>query len=138
MIHFVLTKEGAFTCEARVHGGPVAREGARITEIARWIERNLVPTQSFCTYMGSYGLKHIAEAELGYVSNGEFISAALALGFRMKVENGGPNAVFNMSTKSIKETMWRLYCEGKYHGNPYPSKKRLAPRSGTSDTASRH
>lgn len=49
----------------------------------------------------SYGLKHIAEKEIGYIANGVFIAAAIHCGFDFKVVDGGPNVQFNMSEKSI-------------------------------------
>jgi hypothetical protein len=43
------------------------------------------------------GLQHVAGDEIGYTTNGVFIAAAIAEGFRVQRE--GPNALFNMSTK---------------------------------------
>lgn len=53
--------------------------------LARW-----VPTKSFCACGTSYGLKHAAEHEIGYVTNGVFIAAAISLG--IKIKRDGPNA----------------------------------------------
>lgn len=50
----------------------------------------------------SYGLKHIVEKDIGYVSNGVFIAAAIHCGFDFKHDDT-PNVMFNMSEKSIKE-----------------------------------
>jgi hypothetical protein len=51
----------------------------------------------------SYGLKHIAEKEIGYVTNGVFIAAAIAEGFRVRREGRrSPNAVLNISTTAWK------------------------------------
>ncbi len=49
----------------------------------------------------SYGLKHKAEKEIGYITNGAFICAAVFCGFDFKAS--GPNAHFNVSEKSLKE-----------------------------------
>lgn len=47
----------------------------------------------------SYGWKHIVERKQNvYVSNGEFICAALYLGYRMSRELQSPNAFFNISS----------------------------------------
>lgn len=54
------------------------------------------------TRHNSYGLKHIAETEIGYITNGVFIAAAILLGFDYRIINGGPNVAFNMSESSIK------------------------------------
>jgi hypothetical protein len=49
----------------------------------------------------SYGLKHWAEDDIGYVTNGVFIAAAIAEGFTVHcVEFGSPNAWFNISTEA--------------------------------------
>jgi len=48
----------------------------------------------------SYGLKHIAERKIGYVTNGVFIAAAIAEGFATQRANYGPNAWLNISTKA--------------------------------------
>lgn len=47
------------------------------------------------TKVSSYSWKHTVERACGvYIANGEFICAALYLGYKMKVE--GPNAFFNI------------------------------------------
>ena len=51
----------------------------------------------------SYGLKHHAEDEIGYVTNGVFIAAAVAEGFvvrRAGAYGDSPNAWFNISTEA--------------------------------------
>lgn len=54
----------------------------------------------------SYGLKHAAEYEVGYVTNGMFIAAAVACGFRVKRIADSPNAHLNIST-TANNTAWR-------------------------------
>ncbi|HUK09487.1 MAG TPA: hypothetical protein VLX09_16560 [Stellaceae bacterium] len=52
----------------------------------------------------SYGIKHVAEPEIGYVTNGVFIAAAIACGFKVQpCSPGNVNAVFNMSSKVWRE-----------------------------------
>lgn len=46
----------------------------------------------------SYGLKHLAENDIGYVTNGMFIAAGISIG--LLVKRDGPNAVFNLSRKT--------------------------------------
>jgi hypothetical protein len=46
----------------------------------------------------SCGLKHYAEDDIGYVTNGVFIAAAIAEGFTAR--RTGPNAWFNISTEA--------------------------------------
>jgi hypothetical protein len=48
----------------------------------------------------SYGLKHVAEAEIGYTTNGAFIAAAIAEGFIVRRVGDGPNALLNISTQA--------------------------------------
>jgi hypothetical protein len=49
----------------------------------------------------SYGLKHGAEDDIGYVTNGVFIAAAIAEGFTVRrTESSSPNAWFNISTEA--------------------------------------
>ena len=40
-----------------------------------WIRENLTATNSFNSKRSSYGLKHIAEIEIEYITNGVFIAA---------------------------------------------------------------
>lgn len=47
----------------------------------------------------SYGLKHKMEDAAGYVTNGMFIAAAIACGFKVARAFGSPNAFLNISTK---------------------------------------
>lgn len=50
----------------------------------------------------SYGLKHMAEKEIGYVTNGVFIAAAIHCGYNVQVSPDGPNVSINISEKSLK------------------------------------
>jgi hypothetical protein len=59
-----------------------------------WLERQQ-ETAKVCPFRTSYGLKHEAEPEVGYVTNGEFIAAAIHLGFQ--VQRTGLNAFLNMA-----------------------------------------
>jgi len=46
----------------------------------------------------SYGLKHLAEPEIGYVTSGEFIAAAIALGLRYRrCSRTSPNAFLGIA-----------------------------------------
>jgi hypothetical protein len=51
----------------------------------------------------SYGLKHCAEDDVGYATNGVFIAAAIAEGFTVRragAYGDSPNAWFNISTEA--------------------------------------
>ena len=45
----------------------------------------------------SYGLKHRAEYDIGYITNGVFIAAAIAEGFKVERIRSSPNAQLNIS-----------------------------------------
>jgi hypothetical protein len=53
----------------------------------------------------SYGLKHVAEVDIGYVTNGVFIAAAMAEGFKVKrCYPDSPNAWINISSKGLQQS----------------------------------
>jgi hypothetical protein len=54
----------------------------------------------------SYGLKHVAECDVGYITNGVFIAAAFAEGFRVARVGNSPNAWLNIS-KTAWGRGWR-------------------------------
>jgi hypothetical protein len=66
-----------------------------------WIKENIKEIQSINARHTSYGLKHLAEKHIGYVTNGVFIAAAIHCGFKVRTFPDSPNASFNMSEKSI-------------------------------------
>ena len=53
----------------------------------------------------SYGLKHTAEPDIGYTTNGSFIAAAIAEGFTVQRIPGSPNAWFNISTRTSTQAL---------------------------------
>lgn len=73
---------------------------AQIGKVCDWIKANLEMQKTTNSHMSSYGLKHVVEKETGYVSNGQFIVAALLCGYRIgKVDY---NVFFNIKQSSIK------------------------------------
>jgi hypothetical protein len=68
-----------------------------------WICDKLMKIGSINKSISSYGLKHIAERQLGfYISNDRFIDAMLFAGFKYSVPNNNSvNLFFNVSKKSI-------------------------------------
>lgn len=64
-----------------------------------WL-RSFPKTKSINRRVTSYGLKHLAERDIDYVTNGIFIAAAIAEGFRF--ERVGPNAVFNIAMAAVR------------------------------------
>jgi hypothetical protein len=69
------------------------------SKICDWL-RSIGKIKSINTRHTSYGLKHIAANAIGYTSNGEFICAAIHMGFDYRIV--GPNAQFNMSERDLK------------------------------------
>jgi hypothetical protein len=75
------------------------RSLARFMAARRWLSR-FGKIKAVNKRGSSYGLKHVAEHHMGYVTNGVFIAAASAEGFAVQRADGGPNAWFNISTKA--------------------------------------
>lgn len=50
----------------------------------------------------SYGLKRLAERDIGAVSHGALIAAAIHCGFKFKTRNGSPNIKFNLAEASLQ------------------------------------
>jgi hypothetical protein len=67
-------------------------------ETARLWLRQFSKVKSSNRRGSSYGLKHVAAHDIGYVTNGIFIAAALAEGFT--VQRCGPNAWINISSRA--------------------------------------
>jgi len=64
----------------------------------QWIRDNVTPTHTFNKSRTSYGLKHDVERSVKhYISNDEFIQAAILEGYRTLSDNTGVNLYFNMS-----------------------------------------
>ncbi len=77
----------------------VARE-ATVLEIAAWLRENITPIKT--PNFDSYGMKHVVERVVGeYITNGEFIAAALIAGYSFKYGEG-PNMQFGMSARDVK------------------------------------
>jgi hypothetical protein len=70
---------------------------AEFTAARGWLKQ-FAKLKSFNKRGNSYSLKHIAEHDIGYVSNGVFIAAAIAEGFNVQRIGDSPNAWFNISS----------------------------------------
>lgn len=89
-------------CEAELADERAALVGqeARVLEIAVWLREHVTPIKT--PTVGSYGIKHMVERVIGkYVTNGEFIAAALIAGYQFK-HTAGPNMLFGMSARDVK------------------------------------
>lgn len=75
-----------------------------IAKTIMWLQTRVAPIKTININQSSYRYKHIAEKDIGYITNGVFIAAAIIAGYPYKIANDGPNVLFGMSEKSIKET----------------------------------
>lgn len=74
---------------------------SQCTKICEWL-RGKQKRKSVNKSMSSYGLKHLVEDAIGeYVTNGQFIAAAIHSGFTYKLIPDSPNVYFGISEKSI-------------------------------------
>ena len=89
---------------------------ANVLQVARvqaWLSVMIEPTKTISpTLASSYGLKHQCESDVGYVTNGSFIAAALLAGFPHVLRSGSPNVWFGMSRLSWRHAiafrlLWR-------------------------------
>jgi len=74
---------------------------AQFIAARRWL-RQFSKRKTICPHGTSYGLKHIAEHTIGYVTNGVFIAAAIAEGFQVRRSDASPNAMFNITSRAWK------------------------------------
>jgi hypothetical protein len=51
----------------------------------------------------SYGLKHVAAHDIGYVTNGAFIAAAIHCGFKFQIYYRSPNVGINISERGLRD-----------------------------------
>ena len=67
-----------------------------------WIREHLPPTPRSRGYYSSYYLKHVAEVEIGYLTNGLFIAAMIHCGHRFRqLGRGNPNAYFPLHKRQV-------------------------------------
>lgn len=92
-------------------GSDQALSLSRVNEVAQWIVKNMAMVKTINRSAWSYTLKHVCEMDIQYVSNGEFITAAILLGYQHK--RSGSNCWFNMGTGAINAARKRQASEGK-------------------------
>lgn len=85
----------------------IADNFERFAATFEWIGANLQPKKAINRRYSSYVLKHMAEAEIDYITNGIFIAAMIAHGYEMRT-NCTPNPHFNVSEKSVKRVRERI------------------------------
>ena len=72
-----------------------------VTTTVDWLRERVEPIRSINMKHTSYGLKHLAEKDVGYITNGVFIAAAIVAGYPYKIRFDSPNVCFGMSERSI-------------------------------------
>ncbi len=77
----------------------LAEREAKVYEVVAWLRENLNPIQT--PSQSSYQLKYLVEkTHVGYISNGEFIAAALIVGYPYRYDP--PNVTFGVSALDIR------------------------------------
>lgn len=76
---------------------------APVTLAVEWLRRNVAPMKTMSTRGTSYGFKHTAEHEIGYLTNGVFIAAGVIAGYPYKIVDGSPNVRFGFSARSLQD-----------------------------------
>lgn len=74
----------------------------RIGHVVDWLQAHVAPIKTLSSWRTSYGNKHIAEGDIGYITNGVFIAAAIIAGYPYRINWGSPNVSFGMSERSLK------------------------------------
>lgn len=74
--------------------------GDEVIKIVDWIYRHMGARKTINRKHSSYWLKHLAEGDLGHVSNGAFIAAGMLCGY--KFHDAGTNVYFNFREEPIR------------------------------------
>jgi hypothetical protein len=91
------------------HRQPATMNRQRIEHIAQ-VLRKLTQRKRINWQDSSYALKHILEPDLGYMTNGEFIYAAIHAGLRVEVDEHlknakCPNAYFYFTATDLQNAL---------------------------------
>lgn len=79
-----------------------------------WMAKNLAPRKTVNRAgLSSYGLKHLVERDIGYISNGTFIAAAVIARYPYRFDMDSPNADVGVSLRSVKAVKARQRRERK-------------------------
>lgn len=65
-----------------------------------WLSEYALPASKAGRHrISSYGWKHLVEADIGYISNGVFIAAAILAGYDYQISSNSPNVLFKMGLR---------------------------------------
>jgi hypothetical protein len=67
-----------------------------------WLKEKVKPTKRMNPRRSSYGTKHVAEPDIGYISNGAWIAALLIAGFDIKIHWDSLNTDVALSERSLR------------------------------------
>lgn len=95
---------------------------AAVASTVTWLQENVERTGTLNKRHTSYGIKHMAEKDIGYITNGVMIAAGIISGYPYEIVPGSPNVPFGMSEKSLKEVSAR-------RTSPERVLKRFTPRA---------
>lgn len=73
-----------------------------VVKTRSWLRSNVAKIKTINRQAHSYRLKHLAEMEIGYITNGVLIAAAILEEYREHIRYGDPNVEFAMSERSLK------------------------------------
>jgi hypothetical protein len=77
----------------------------------KWLRLNLPPLKTARRPVSSYFLKHVAEEDIGYITNGVFIAAGLIAGYPHRFY-GEPNLYFGISIRALRAIEARQVAAG--------------------------
>jgi len=82
------------------------------TKCCEWL-RHLERTTTVNPQANSYALRRVAELDIGYITHGVLIVAAIHLGLAYELASDGASVDFGISTQSITAIKRRQHAEGK-------------------------
>lgn len=81
--------------------------GKAVEATVAWLRENIEPTRTINQRRSSYGIKHVADKDIGYITNGVLIAAGIIAGYPYKIVPGSPNVSFGMSERSLRDVSTR-------------------------------
>lgn len=72
-----------------------------------WLQENVEPIRTVNRRHTSYGIKHIVEKDIGYITNGVMIAAGIIAQYPYEFVADSSNVLFGMSEKSLKDVKTR-------------------------------
>lgn len=73
-----------------------------VVKTHHWLVANIQPVKTTGRALSSYGLKHVAERDIGYIWNGTFIAAAIIARYPHRFYEDSPNVGFGVSRRSVR------------------------------------